>query len=487
MTGWTHIFGPRAEGIEDVAAAAKRSDRLFVRSAGQLAVCYPDRRATGHVLTAWEAFNAFGVDVLEEALEYSAAILKRSETSAGEALKRRREALDLTLASVARAASVSEAVVASAESSPPEAAMRDLNRIAFVLGLDERTLAWAPPGSDDRLATRLRVLRHPRANRARPVFAGTALLLAEAASIVRIQHRLRSWLGGGEKRAEFEPDGFYGSQNTPAWQAGYDLAEKARSALDLGNAPIPSMRELVEERLAVPVVQVPLPENTEIAGATVATAGTAGGEVRGIVLNTRGPNENVWIRRATLAHELGHLLFDPEEELENLKIDSYAEGDMNPESADDVDSVERRANAFAIAFLAPNAAVREVAAPSLSEMPERSVVETMRRFGIGPVAARHHIYNCHYRQYEVPNVGGAEQPSDEQKALENFTVDFFPLPDTSAQRRGRFAYSVAKCCKKGLISEHTAALYLQCTVEDLAKNLDSLIDVYEYPHDGTAP
>lgn len=487
MTGWTRVFGPRAEGIEGVAAAAKRSDKRFVRSAGQLAVCYPDRRATGHVLTAWEAFDAFGVDVLEEALEYSAAILKRSETSAGEDLKRRREALDLTLASVARAASVSEDIVAAAESSSPGAAMRDLNRIAFVLGLDERTLAWAPPGSDDKLATRLRVLRRPGANRAKPVSADTALRLAEAASIVRVQHRLRSWLGGGEKRAEFEPDGFYGSQNTPAWRAGYDLAEKARSALDLGNGPIPSMRALVEDRLAVPVVQVPLSGNTEIAGATVATTGAGGGEVRGIVLNTRGPNENVWIRRATLAHELGHLLFDPEEELENLRIDSYAEGDMNPESADDVDSVEQRANAFAIAFLAPNEAVREIATPSLSEMPERSVVETMHRFGIGSVAARHHIYNCHYRQYEVPNVGDAERPSDEWKAPENFTVDFFPLPDTSDQRRGRFAYWVAKCCKERLISEHTAALYLQCAVEDLAKNLDSLIDVYEYPPGGTAP
>lgn len=482
MTGWTHIFGPRAEGIEDAAAAAKRSDRRFVRSAGQLAVCYPDRRATGHVLTAWEAFSVFGVNVLEEALEYSAAILKRSETSAGEALKCRREALDLTLANVARAASVSEDVVAAAESSPPGAAMRDVNRIAFVLGLDERTLAWAPPGSDDKLATRLRVLRRPGTNSARPVSAGTALRLAEAASIVRIQHRLRSWLDGGEKRAEFEPDGFYGSQHTPAWQAGYDLAEKARSALDLGNGPIPSMRELVEERLAVPVVQVPLPGNIEIAGATVATTGAAG-EVRGIVLNTQGPNENVWIRRATLAHELGHLLFDPEEELENLKIDSYAEGDMNPESADDVDSVERRANAFAIAFLAPNEAVRASSSSSLSE---RFVVETMHRFGIGPVAARHHIYNCHHRQYEVPNAGSAERPSDELRALENFAVDFFPLWDTSDQRRGRFAYSVAKCCKEGLISEHTAALYLQCTVEDLAMNLDALIDVYESPPGGTA-
>ena len=248
--------------------------------------------------------------------------------------------------------------------------------------------------------------------------------------------------------------------------------------MGLGKEPILSMRELVEERLGIPIVQAPLPGNTEIAGATVATTDKDGNDARGIVLNIEGANRNVWVRRTTLAHELGHLLYDPVEKIKNLRIDSYEEGEIDPQGGKDKDIVEQRANAFAIAFLAPNEAVREIVSfpPSAD-----TVTETMRSFGIGQVAARYHIHNCLYQKYDIPHVDvTAETPSDEQIAAENFTIDYFPFPDTRDQRRGRFAYLVAKCHKDGFISEYTAALYLQCTVEDLTNKLDSLIDLYEY-------
>lgn len=477
MTGLTHIFGPRAERVRDVGEAAKLSGERFVRSAGQLAPCKPDRRPTGHILTAWEAFDAFGIEVLEEAVEYGAAILKHSRSSAGQALKDRREQLSLSRAKVARAASVSERDMEAAESPASRVAMGALSRIALVLGMDERLLVFGSHDPDDGLAVRLRTLQREACGHPKPVSPGTALLFAEAASIVRIQHRLRRWLQIAGETDKFQPDGFYGTPETPAWRAGYDLAEGARNDLGLGRAPIPSMRELVEERLGIPVVQAPLRENAEIAGATVATTDEDGNDVRGIVLNTEGANRNVRVRRATLAHELGHLLYDPVERIENLRIDSYEEGETDPQSGNDRDFVEQRANAFAIAFLAPNEDVRRIATPPPSA---DAVAETMRTFGIGQIAARYHIHNCLYRQYEVPHVGAAaEKPSDEEKAAENFTIDYFPFSGTSDQRRGRFAYLVAKCCKTGLLSEHTAALYLQCAVEDLAGKLDSLIGLYE--------
>ena len=476
MTGLTHIFGSRAEGVLDAGEAARLSDKRFVRSAGQLAPYEPGRNPTGHILTAWEAFDAFGIEVLEEAVEYGAAILKHAQCSAGQALKRRRKRLSSTHASVARAASVSKQDMEDAESSASAsgAAMGTLSRIALVLGMDERLLAFEPDDPDDELAVRLRTLQREAHDHAQPVSRGTALLLAEAASIIRIQHRLGRWLRIAEETEKFEPDGFYGP---PAWQAGYDLAEKARDVLKLGRAPIESMRELVEERLGIPVVQAPLPGNREIAGATVSTTDKDGNDVRGIVLNTEGANKNVWVRRATLAHELGHLLYDPIDKIGSLRIDSYEEGKADPQNGTGRDLVEQRANAFAISFLAPNEAVRKIATPPLSE---DVVTETMRKFGIGEIAARYHIHNCHHRLYEVPDIdAAAAAPSDEQKAAENFTVDFFPFRDTRDQRRGRFAYLVAKCHKTGLISEQTAALYLQCTTDDLASKLDSLIDLYE--------
>ncbi len=74
------------------------------------------------------------------------------------------------------------------------------------------------------------------------------------------------------------------------------------------------MRELVEHRLGIPIIQVKLPP--AIAGATISSHGQ-----RGIVLNVRGVNTNVWIRRTTLAHELAHILFDPDAKLESVRVD----------------------------------------------------------------------------------------------------------------------------------------------------------------------
>ena len=118
MTGLTHIFGPGAEGIREVGEAARLSDKCFVRSAAQLAPYRPDGCPTGHILTAWEAFDTFGIEVLEEAIEYGAAILKKStQNSVGQALKSRRESISLTPTHVARAALVSETEIKDAEHS----------------------------------------------------------------------------------------------------------------------------------------------------------------------------------------------------------------------------------------------------------------------------------------------------------------------------------------------------------------------------------
>ena len=232
------------------------------------------------------------------------------------------------------------------------------------------------------------------------------------------------------------------------------------------------MRELVEEKLGIPVIQARLPNR--IAGATVMTTNDDGDEVRGVVLNTVGENENVWIRRATLAHELGHLLYDPDERLQNVRVDSYDDSQRDPQ-AYSTDYVEQRANAFAIALLAPNEGVRQLAPPPISE---ESVYNVMHTFGISQTAARYHIANCHYRNFNVPQGIIESEPSDEQTAAENFTVDYFPLNDTPEQRRGRFAGMVATAYQENFISAHTGALYLDCKVDDFRENADLLRTLY---------
>ncbi len=477
MDRLTFVFGTDAAGLS-LEDAAKRSPRCFVRSEGALAVYEESRNPSGHVLTAWEAFTTFGIDVLEEAVEYGSAILKRSRDSTKIALKSRRANLGLTQESLRRAARVTESDVMTAETTPAKVPIQKLERIAFALGLDERFLAFErDAGGDDDLAYRLRTLQVQgmRPSDSRTISAGTALLFAEAASIIRVQHRLQEWLGLQMDSDGFSPHPDYGSPMNPAWSVGYDLAESARETLKIGDSPIDSMRNLVEERMGIPVVQARLDD--KIAGATVMTTTESGGEARGVVLNTVGENQNVWIRRATLAHELGHLLYDPDERLENVRVDSYVDSQQDAQAhLPEPDYVEQRANAFAIAFLAPNAAVRKFAPTPISRA---SVSKVMRTFGISHTAANYHIANCHYRNFDMPEGVIDSVPSDEQTAAENFSVDYFPLYDTPEQRRGRFAGLVAASYAHGFISADTAAMYLSCKIQDFIENVDVLRSLYE--------
>ena len=470
----TYIFGPGAESLspKDVAG---RSTMSFVRSESGLAEYKEYRNPTGHRLTAWEVYTTFGLDVIEEALEYGSAILKVTATATSDALRERREALGLPGQSVKRAAQVSDRDIETAESTAHKVPIQKLKRIAFSLGLDERFLAFRQyPGADAHLAYRLRTLQREPTSHTELISAGTALLFAEAASIIRVQHRLQSWLEIPAESSSFFPNGNYGSPMSPAWRVGYNLAESARSTLGLGRRPIASLRDLTEKRLGIPVVQARLPGR--IAGATVMTSTEEGGGTRGVVLNTVGDNENVWIRRATLAHELGHLLFDPDTKLENLRVDSYQDSQVDPEErGDSVDYVEQRANAFAIAFLAPNDAVRDVAPTPITESGVSNVMST---FGISQTAARYHINNCHYRNFDVPHGIIETRPSDEQVVAENFTTDYFPLPDTPTQRRGRFAGLVAAAYLEDLISADTGAMYLSCRIDDFRKNAKTVKSLF---------
>ena len=468
------MFGPEAGGGSP-EAAARLSQRKFVRGKGGLAVYDASRNPTGHVFTAWEAYDAYGAEILEEAVEYGSAILKCTKHAISDALKLRREYLNLSRKQIARAALSSEDIVRSAENAPSQVPIREIEQIALVLGLDERWLAFkSDSGGDEDLAYRLRTLSAPGQRSATYLSAHTALLFAEASSIIRVQLRLQRWLGIETERRSFAPSDDYGTRMTPTWKVGYRLAERARRKLGLGESPIPSMRALAEDRLGIPVVQVNIGQR--IAGATIVTRDENGAEARGVILNASGANENVWVRRATLAHELGHLLFDPNEKLQNVRVDPYEQSEADPQAHDaETDYVEQRANAFAIAFLAPPEAVqRMVSTPPSIE----SVVDVMHRYGISQTAARFHVRNAFYGNYEVPADAVQEQARDELKAAENFTLDYFPLQHTSIQRRGKFAALVTQAVDEGYISEDTASLYLQCTVKEFRAHFETLQELH---------
>lgn len=442
---------------------------MYVRGKLQLAEYDSARESTGHRMTAFEVEQAYGPAVFEEIEEHLSAVLLASTRQIESTLRARRETIGLSQAHVASASNLSVETVIAGESTSEDVPVQQLERLAFQLGLDERLIGLEEEAGGDReLGLRLRVLLAAEERESLGITPPVALLFSEAASITRTQKRLQDWLGIEDESDIFEQSGDFGGPQAPAWQIGYQLAETTRKALALNHVPIGSMVELVERRLGIPVVWAELP--SWIAGATVAS-----GDHRGVVINTTGPNANVWVRRATLAHEIGHLLFDPDPDLGSVRVDDYELSKRNPETDSGPDFVEQRANAFAIAFLAPPDAVREV----LNFDPTTDAVsKVMSHFGIGRTAALYHAANSLWRQYEVPaesEITGS--PSAEQIAAEGLTLDFFPLPNTPMQRRGRFAVLVAMSLDAGLISEDTACQYLVCKREELRNALPSLLEL----------
>ena len=420
-------------------------------------------------MTAWESYQSYGFDILDEALEYGAAILLDSPGAIEKSLSGRREELGLSLESLAGAARVSQDEVRQSEIQARNIPVQTLEKVCFALGLDERLLAFdKTAGADHALAFRLKTLQQADAPDSR-ISAGTVLSFAEAASVIRVQSMMLDWLGKSGSVWGFQHSDDYGSPQNPAWRIGYQLATQTRERLELEQDPIPSMRDFVESRLNIPVVQAQL--HPSIAGATIETRGHNGGEVRGFVLNTIGENSNVLVRRATLAHELGHLLHDPGQDLNQLRVDSYMETQADPEGGVHADFVEQRANAFAIAFLAPLDSVRKMIPIPISA---DAIREVMQVFGISHTAARYHVSNAHYRQYNVPDQAYGVHPSEDWLTAEDFTLDYFPITSTPPQRRGRFAGLVAECYQRGLLSSQTSAFYLGCTEQDFMGNADAI-------------
>ncbi|MEQ1935352.1 MAG: ImmA/IrrE family metallo-endopeptidase, partial [Fimbriimonadaceae bacterium] len=292
--------------------------------------------------------------------------------------------------------------------------------------------------------------------------------LCEAAWVMRKQADLSVWLNKDTGLLkEFTHSHAYGSTSEPAWQIGYNLALQARNLLDCSDSdPISSLTKLVEQKLGIAVIQLTLP--TRIAGATIDT-----GRKRGIVLNAIGENTNVWVRRMTLAHELGHVLWDPKKELKSLTVDGYAEIASDPSKQTTTYYVEQRANAFAVAFLAPPSVV--ITLDEQGMKPSEILSHLMEVFGLSFTAARLHIRNI--ISADIPtespqknvNLPGSEWLKQESLTRCDFLGDTVPL-----SRRGNFAILVEEAERRGLISDDTAASHLGCS-------LDKYIDTAREP------
>ena len=455
MDQMTFIFGPGVEGLS-VESAARQSSRSYVRSEGEISIYDEHRRPTGHQLTAWEAYSTFGLRTLEEAAEYSGAVIKAAPNATGEALRKRREELGLTPTLVAWGSQVSPEEVETAESFPHELPIHKLLRIAFVLGLDERFIAYKENlGHDSPLPSRLRTLDSDYPHLVGNTPDEIVVLLSEAASVICAQHRLEMWLQHPMEVDKFHPVEDYPSDPD---EAGHELAMTARDVLQLDRPPIHALRELSEERLGIPVVETLLPE--EIAGATLATTDGSGDTVRGIVLNSSPDSQHIWGRWWTLAHAIGHILYDPGDRLRDLRLEPHCTTPWGQQAQTPEDYFEQRANAFATGLL--------------SSPEYESSFQEVSEHGSTPEAA-------HFVTLSVIEDDIEIAPAMGPVSLEGPTTEEFPFENTSELRRGRFASVVATAYDQDFISAHTGAMYLSCGVAEFKANFADLASRYPEP------
>src|SRR5665213_1794222 len=309
------VFGKDSKGLTP-AERAKTSKSRFVRSQHQLSQ-YRDS-ASGRILNANQALRLFGWDKLKELADRPATPIVRDVNEPYQSILRQLDRMGVSLEDVARKLRWPN------ESSQrfqqrKQVSFRDLARMSQAIDLDEELLGTTvDAGADRELGVRLRSLKLRDPQR---FTVNTVLGLAEAAWTIRRQYNLANLISEPDESSVgelgFIPSDDYGNKLSPAYQKGYSLARRSRELLGiLPGEPIESLKELIESRLRIPVIQLEL--NSAFAGATVAS-----GARRGIVVNLAGDNEHPLMRRMTMAHELGHLLWDPDRRLQRLAVDRY--------------------------------------------------------------------------------------------------------------------------------------------------------------------
>lgn len=456
------VFGANSQG-DTPEERARTSSKEFVRS--QVQIARAEDGGTGRRITAQEALTVYGFENLAKVAIENSAILVEERDEPSRTLRNRREALNLTHKDVAKSAKLKETDVVAAETPGLANPIRYLEAIAQALALDERVIGYEPAAKGDyELGVRLREMAQQRD--AFTFSAASVLKLSESAWTISRQSELIRLLTidcvGGRELGLFSANYSY-----PAWQRGYELADLARKKLGMAPLePIESLRDLIERRLGVPLIQESLDDR--FAGATIAN-----GETRGIVVNESGRNQNVWVRRMTLAHELGHLLTDPDNRLNRLRVDEY--DGIEADARAGRDPVEMRANGFAIAFLAPPAAM--VSLTQETADPATLLTRVIGEYGVSRTAATYHLRNvC---DVDVSHVASADVlvEQDGWLARENQAIDYFPIPTTPISRRGLFAFLVSLAESRRLISEETAASWLKASPADYRSSKAQILEL----------
>jgi len=412
--------------------AIRASKLEFIRSQDHLSV--HDRGASGQILNAHEVAQNFP-DKLSEILEYDIATLPCDRKEPADTIRTARMALGFSISEVAAAAGVDESVVEDAESSDTRTPIDALIDIAQVLDIDDATLSINRDSGEHTLKCRLRTY-----NAENEITKQDVLAFAEAAWVAQIQLKLERWLGLTPQTqiSNFPKSSDYGNYMRPAWRVGYDLAEEARTILGNGSSPI-FMRRVCEQ-LGIPVIQTAL--SSHIAGATISVNG-----VRAIVVANDRRHDDVFSRRTTIAHELGHLLWDPEDRLTTAQIDTFDMIGVDPQEDTDLDIedryVEQRANAFAVHFIAP---IDQNWAPNVNDDTEL-VIHTAEYFGMSITSSVFHLENRLHRAVSANRIQSDYLDRDSWDGEESYGLGVIPVESVPDSRSGLFAHRVVRSYK----------------------------------------
>lgn len=219
-------------------------------------------------------------------------------------------------------------------------------------------------------------------------------------------------------------------------------ARRAREALGVEDGPVRSMRALLESYGVLIVwTEDEIPDTID--GISLLQP------IPTVLANLHHGHGTYWHTRMTLAHELGHLLFDHLRRGVAVMHSPSVLGAQPPLAG--FEDIERGANAFAACFLAPAHLVRRCVG-ALAPDSEDAVIEVGRRFGVGRTVAINRLQHV-FRLSDEVRVGMERRPIHRYDALGREDV---PREDEVGLRRGVFRRRVVEALALGMIPRDRA-------------------------------
>ena len=115
-----------------------------------------------------------------------------------------------------------------------------------------------------------------------------------------------------------------------------------------------------------------------------------------------------------------------------------------------------------------------------------AVREIMERFGVSFTSAKYQIWNSLNRSIPLEEIRtDSVDPTDDWRAEESYTLDFFKPVSVPETRTGYFAGLVTAAERGGFISTDSAAAFLGCSESDYLQHVETIRSLYPIPAAGS--